>query len=73
MECHHDQEEKYEPDRKAYPGRTDSPILEDSAVFDLVATPDRPTDLFGQKRRRMGDGASSLAGEGQDLQTDPIL
>ena len=25
---------------------------------------DRPTDLFGQKRRRMGDGASSLAGSG---------
>ena len=43
------------------------PSLESDLSIPLLSPfsiADRPTDLFGQKRRRMGDGASSLAGAG---------
>ena len=52
------------------------PLLELDSSAPLLSVffiADQPTDLFGQKRRRMGDGARSLADEGQALETDPIL
>ena len=64
--------------RERFPVSQDGvwPSLEsDSSVplLSSISIADRLTDLFGQKRRRMGDGARSLAGEGQDLETDPSI